>query len=635
LEVLNRGTEIRQALDAPGRTQTGGSINLSELHVFGLRRSALIEAALFFAVALALDFLLLDGSRFWSWSPHPFWILVILLSCQYGNNEGLIAAGFSSLLLLAGNLPEQSISQDIYDYLFMIARRPLMWSTAAVFLGGLRNRQIEERRQLQAELEASRHREATTAAAFEKLRSIKRKLESRLAGQVRTAATLYKAVNSIEKLQPDEVLRGAVDVMRTLLHPNKFSLFLLEKGRLELSIADGWKPDNTFSKTFSPGHPLFTRIVGERKTLCIAREEDEPLLYGEGVLAGPLIDPGSGEVLGMLKIEELDFVELNITNLETFRVVSEWLATTYKNARKYEYIRSHSMASEKTQLFSYGFFIGHKNFFEELARRMDFQLSMILVRIENEEDLDEEIIHKVTGTLKEMVGRTLRKTDLAFDHGQTGREFAILLPGASVDDATAISKKLSVRIDKGLGELARRVRFSCTTQTLFRGNRRRALLTREGFEARLDFLTRLQSREKIQIVLAAFELKGLDRFRGEDRARTSGIFRRCFERFLRDNRQLAFAYQRSDSQITMVLPSETIESAQQAVDDFQVLYQHEAGSTGVSVSCTLHQISPSEKTSAIYERKNWSEIKKNFSDPGECSTRNDPRRIGLDGIDPR
>ena len=46
--------------------------------IFGLRRSALVEIALFLAVALAFDMLVLDGARYRDVQPHPFWALVLL-----------------------------------------------------------------------------------------------------------------------------------------------------------------------------------------------------------------------------------------------------------------------------------------------------------------------------------------------------------------------------------------------------------------------------------------------------------------------------------------------------------------------------------------------------------------------------
>lgn len=90
--------------------------------LFGLRATALIEMAIFFAVALGLDALVFDGDRFREVAPHPFWALVILVSLQYGTNEGLLAAIFSSAALLVGNIP-RSRSPSTFSPIYSSSRR--------------------------------------------------------------------------------------------------------------------------------------------------------------------------------------------------------------------------------------------------------------------------------------------------------------------------------------------------------------------------------------------------------------------------------------------------------------------------------------------------------------------------------
>ena len=60
--------------------------------LLGLRQSALVEIAIFFIVALAIDFLFLDFGRYTSLQPHPFGLIVLLCAVQYGTGEALLAA---------------------------------------------------------------------------------------------------------------------------------------------------------------------------------------------------------------------------------------------------------------------------------------------------------------------------------------------------------------------------------------------------------------------------------------------------------------------------------------------------------------------------------------------------------------
>ena len=144
----------RSALDprrspaAPAGTPAGAAP--PEARPRALRLVGLVEIALFFAAALALDWGLFEADRFREVQPHPFWLIVLVAALQYGTNEGLAAAAAATAALLVGNIPPPTIEQDIYDYYLSLSANPVMWMIAAVLIGEMRNRQITERTLLAA-----------------------------------------------------------------------------------------------------------------------------------------------------------------------------------------------------------------------------------------------------------------------------------------------------------------------------------------------------------------------------------------------------------------------------------------------------------------------------------------------------
>jgi hypothetical protein len=104
------------------------------------RWSFALEIALYLAAVLALDAITGTGDRFAHVEPHPFWGIVLLMAVQYGTKEALAATAASSIALLAGNLPPQSLQLNAYDYTLQVLRTPMLWMSAAVVLGELRTR---------------------------------------------------------------------------------------------------------------------------------------------------------------------------------------------------------------------------------------------------------------------------------------------------------------------------------------------------------------------------------------------------------------------------------------------------------------------------------------------------------------
>ncbi len=305
--------------------------------VLGLRRSAIVEVLAFFAVALAIDFVFFDFGRFAGVAPHPFWAIVLLCAVQYGTSEGLLAAAASSAALLAWNLPPQRFDEDLYQWLLGATLEPLLWTVAAVVFGELQGRVRRERDELREEALQSRKREEVIAAAYRKLDARREALESRVAGQLRTVFAIYNAAKGIERMATDEVQAGVADLVRTVLGPRRFSVFLLSGDALTLATSEGWDGAGTvYARAFDGQSRLFQAVVGSHRTLVAASAADEQVLGGEGLLAGPLLNVDSGEVIGMLKIEEMGFLDLSVTSTENFRLLCEWIGTAYAQARRFE-----------------------------------------------------------------------------------------------------------------------------------------------------------------------------------------------------------------------------------------------------------------------------------------------------------
>ena len=540
----------------------------------GLRRSALLEIGLFLALALAVDFLFFDGTRFRHIAPHPFWILILLIAVQYGVNEGLVAAVAATAALLIHNLPEQTFSQDMYDYLFSVTFTPLMWLVVALLFGELRQRQIRERDRLRTGLAAAEEREATIAAAYQRLGHAKNWLETRIAGQVRTIIALSQAAKAIEKLEPSEVLFGVVDVVRAVLMPEKFSIYLLGKESLEVTVEEGWSADDKFSKIFAPDALIFQELIGRQRILCSANPDDERILGGEGVLAGPLVSPETGGMVGMLKIERLGFLDLNFTNVQTFKLICEWIATSYANALRFQAARSESVFSYQTPLLSYGFFARQTAFLSELAKRLKFNLSMIILKLENPGELTEEELALIPAAVGQTAKNALRRSDLAFDYERTGWEFAIVLPGTPTENVPIITNKLLAGLRANLQEKAAHARFSLTVQDLHKEGREAekayVFLSQDLFRRQTESLTYLAKRMGFDLSIIVLRAENIDALSEEECHRIPDAVGQAIRNVLLPDVP-AFAYQRSYWEFMIALPAMPIETAQnlgaQLVDD--------------------------------------------------------------------
>ncbi len=414
----------------------------SPRRVLGVRTVAWLEIILFFAVVLSIDYFLLDGDRFWSVRPHPFWLIVILLAVQYGANASLLAALTASLALIVGNLPPSELGADIFDYWAGIGLRPALWIGVGQILGQMRDRELAQRSRLTARIAVLEHQNHLIAQGFEELKRTKSALEARIARQFRTVITTYRAAQSMDVTDEARLTRGLDQLIQSVLSPQKYSLWVLGPDGFRLERTVGWTESDTYQRQLELSHPIVQHLLAREPALCAARPTDERKLMGQGLLAGALTDLDSGEIVGMLKIEETAFLDFNLYTLENFNVICSWIAAARIRARRWEQLQADRVTGANDLLMTAEVSERIYALLAQLGRRKGFSSSQLIVRPHDPDALAPEQHSILALALGEAARTTFRSTDLAFERAAEDAEFAILLPGTPLDDAELLAGKL-------------------------------------------------------------------------------------------------------------------------------------------------------------------------------------------------
>ena len=414
----------------------------------GIRRVAFLEIALFFAIMLILDIVVGSGNRFIDAYPHPFWIIVLLITIQYGTTEGLIVAAVSTTVFLAWNLPAQQLDQSIYDYLLHIVYRPLLWFCSAVLFGELRNRHIKAADELDENFREAEEKNITITNAYGNLKKIKEKLETHMAGELHSSINAYNAIKSIGTLNPSRTLLGMEEFVKAVLDPEKFSVYGLGPDGFESAICVGWDDEGEqYSRRFLNTSPLYHEIAGRQRMLCCINDEDAGILGEEGILAGPLIDSDTGEVFGMLKIEDIGFTRLSLNNVETFRVLCEVTGIAHSNAERYRQAEANSLINMDNHLYSYAYFQQQKKVFTELANWSELSCSILAVRLENTRGFSTAERIQIAQSLKICVDKSIHDITQIFNGKKAGTDYYILLPGQGEHKAAHSIKHLEAAME--------------------------------------------------------------------------------------------------------------------------------------------------------------------------------------------
>lgn len=566
--------------------------------VLGIRLSAIVETLAFLAIAIALDMLYFDSSRFWALEPHPFWLIVALVSVQYGTNEGVFAAAACSIVLLSGKLPAQSIDIDFYAHVLHLGARPLLWLTSAILLGELRNRHARREIDLEQQLAESSTREHGIALAYQELKAAHEKLEISVASELRTVVAIYRAAKTLQNLSVNEVMAGAVNLVSVVLGPEKFSVFTVEGGALTLALKRGWAADDAYETAIWPDHPLFQTVVVGQRYVSAADAVDERVLGRQGVLAGPLFQGEGGEVVGVLKIERLRFSDLNLTTVENFKVVCELLSTALGNARRYDAAQAQSILSTDSMLLSDTFYARQAAFLASLGKRIGFPISIMRMSIENPDDLTDEQREALPGMVRDATVQVLRTTDLAFEFKSGNWQYVVVLPNTPMSQTAVVVDKFRSAVLKKLGSNAARLVVECEPLVEPREGTGLAqtLPAVEEYARQTQFLLALARRTRFALAVVRLSVSVNVQLPPTLRMKLPGALLAAVRENIGDS-ELAFNLERSGLVIAVLLPGVEIERARAKAQELRAAIARKlGGATGpVTVHAQAEELAASDR----------------------------------------
>jgi hypothetical protein len=435
------------------------------MRMLGIRVSAIVEALGLLVILTVIDAIFLHGTRFWGVNPHPFWIVILLISVQYGAAEGLLAAALATMFYLVGNIPAQGEGVSHYDWLYAVCINPILWFVVGWILGELRQRHIRERNHLIREVEESQQREDLISDSYKFVKNRKEALEVQVSGQLSSSIEAYRAAKAVETLDPKSVMRGVEQLVKSVLGAQKFSLFIFHDNKLTATIVHGWSPDDSYAQEIDSFSPLYQAVIGQQEMLVVANEQHEVALDGQGIMAGPIVDGEKGNIVGMLKVEQMDFVSLSLNTVETFRSLTEWIGTALINARNYQMVKSEAIVNPERSILTYNYFKRQSDYLSKLAKRVGFDLTMLVIKLNDAKSMTDTDRVTIARQIGESVKAVLRSVDLAFDYQTDGEEYSVLLPATAQSGAAIVRDKIAKDIARALAG-KRDVSFNYIVQAL-------------------------------------------------------------------------------------------------------------------------------------------------------------------------
>lgn len=409
--------------------------------ILGIPYYAWSETILLLTLLLVMNQVLGDGKRWIDSQIQPFWVVVLLISAQYGTLAGLMSAAASTLFLYAGNLPDQKITETFFDYQFRLAFLPGLWIIVAFILGEIRMRLEDKNRHLENELTEMRKQADAVVSGYEKIKASKEYQELSIASQKHSAAALYQTFKYLGALNPAHILRDLDKIVVTALNPKKFSVYAWGANGFEAASSYGWTNNDHYLSRIPVGHPLYVEIADKRRLVCVVNQNDEKILDGQGLIAAPLIDTDSNEVFGFVKIEAVNYMEFNLPTLRIFKILCELIGSAYSHARKYKSLAQHAIYGRQAGIFSNAAYTLQRMLWQQLLEIQPLAISEITFAAAELPSEAKEMDRQETELARLLLAHVHSPAQV-FEAGTARLCFRLLLPGLSIPQAEALALQL-------------------------------------------------------------------------------------------------------------------------------------------------------------------------------------------------
>jgi GGDEF domain-containing protein len=131
-------------------------------------------------------------------------------------------------------------------------------------------------------------------------------------------------------------------------------------------------------------------------------------------------------------------------------VEADTTLTALVNARNYQSVKAEAIINPERNLLSYSYFKRQSDYMRTLAKRVNFPLSMVVVKLNDAKNLSDAERVTVARQISESVKTVLRSVDLAFDYQTDGEEYSILLPATAQAGAAIVRDKIAKDMEKHL-----------------------------------------------------------------------------------------------------------------------------------------------------------------------------------------
>lgn len=421
--------------------------------------SYLYEIPVFYALILAVNYYLFPiDLGFVDVNPHPFWVGVLIFAFRYGTAAGLFAGltAAALFLVLMTYFGEPYLFEDISFYFL-----PGCFVIVGVLLGAGVDRYRDRvayllrwRSQLMDRISNLENEIKTQAQVIEGL-------EKRIVTKMSTLITLYEGARKLENNNIDELYESILDFVAKTLDADEAALYLKVADGWEIKVTSGWQDFQTrprkigFHEGITGRAGMSGRIVSVKDILGQKDVDTSHVLeLRDSVLSGPIRQGENGDVIGVLSIQSLDFLNFHSATVNLFQFLLGWASRSVRRAAYIKSLRQNEVIDPDLGVYTQNYFFSRATEEFNRSRTYYLPLSVALLRVNGLTGLSVSKRQQILMLISEFLLHTCRSMDVVARLEEKEIDFGLLMITTSRAQALEFRSRILTDFEHlGLAEL--------------------------------------------------------------------------------------------------------------------------------------------------------------------------------------
>ena len=414
-------------------------------------RLVLIEVAILFGVAVGIELVFRSGSvGAIGWQPHPYWLLILVMSAARGAVAGLVAGTVASILVILGTWQQSAIEGFWHLVQLESFTDPVLFLGVGFLVGEFRDELAMRHRKLLRKHESLMETVGQLRREHDLLTQANLEFKRRFVDDTTQFGNLLDAAVMIESSSPSDIYDLALTMVVEHCGASMSSvLVVMEEGVVDLAREAGWGDDDTRQRLDEANDsPQVRRCIEEGVRINGLSPDDAPPTSGPLVVA-PVPD-SSGIVHALLCLDEIPASRFNESTASTFFGIAEWVGASLKRISRGEkpFDFRAALADLANSAPSLGSpqDLGERMFIEdERCSRLGIASSLLTLQMTEFRPSGQASMNQLDDYVQENFSTGLRLSDGFFRFGYPGC-YVMILVGARGDDAEIVRTRMQRRL---------------------------------------------------------------------------------------------------------------------------------------------------------------------------------------------